>query len=227
MIDSQIKRSVYAGTGTLEIGEKAKIGKDLYYAASDNEANISPSAKIAGSIYKTETINPQDDARASARKNIPGVMNGFKFGSELISFLGALIIGYIYFKLFGKHFEKTADLISSSFWKTFGIGFLVSIAFIPALIIMLITIIGIPVAGVAIPTFMIVSYLAKLIVGLALGKWISQKFNWKMSTFAVFALGLLVIYVLKMIPVVGIFTGFAVVWIGRGAFALNLTSKND
>ncbi len=227
-IDSQIKRSVYAGTGTLTIGGETKIGKDLYYASGNNQANISANAKIAGSTYKSEVKSARGSVNIKAvKKQIPAVMNTVKLVTTLVSFIGALIVGLLYLKLFGKHFTLSTGIVSKSFWKSLGVGFLVSIAFIPGLIILLITVIGIPLAGLAFLMLLLYSYLAKIVVGSAFGSWISQKLNWKISTYGAFAFGLLIIYLLGLIRVIGFATGLVVLWTGLGALTLRMFSKSD
>lgn len=228
-IDSQIKRNVYAGTGSLTVGPDTVIGKNLYYASGKNQgqANISSSAKIMGTIHRSEMKTPQKDINIeTAKKKIPAVINAFKLFATVISFTGALIAGFLYLKLFGKHFIKTADTVSRLFWKSFGTGFLITIAFIPGLIILCITVVGIPVAGLVFLIFLLYSYLAKIAVGSAFGNWISKKFNWKISTYGTFVLGLLAIYILKFIPVVGFLAGLAVFWTGLGALTLATFSKS-
>lgn len=225
-IDSQIKRSVYAGTGSLTIGENARIGKDLYYESNTQTgANISPGAKIAGSVYKSEVDTAKTDINVS--RKIPGMASGAKVFSTIISFAGAIIIYLLYFKLFGKHLTQTKNIISKSFWKSLGVGFLVTIAFIPGLIILFITIIGIPVAGLAITMLSLYSYLAKIVVGVAFGDWLLQKFNWKMSIFWAFTIGLLVIDILKLIPFAGFLVGLVVLWTGLGALTIRMFSKSE
>jgi len=118
-------------------------------------------------------------------------------------------------------------VVSNSFWKSFGTGFLIVIAFIPVLIILLITIVGIPLAGLAILIFALFSYFAQIVVAGAFGSWISQKFNWKMSMFGAFVFGLLLIDILKLIPVIGFFTGLAVFWAGLGALTLHASSETN
>jgi len=229
LIDSQVQRSVYAGTGSLTVGSEARIGKDLYYASGNEQgrANISQKAKIVGSIYKSEIDTAQKNAQMeAAKKRLPAAKNAVKFGTSIISFIGALIVGFLYFKLFGKHFTQTSGMVSDSFWKTLGVGFLVSISFIPGLIILLITVVGIPLAGLAVLMLLLYSYLAKIVVGSTLGHWISQKFNRKMSTYGAFALGLLLIYFLKMIPVIGFAVGLVVLWSGVGAFSLRMFQRS-
>lgn len=229
-VNSKVGRSVYVGAGTLTIGESAKIGKDLYYASgrSDGEVSISQSAKIAGSVYKSEINTAQKKADVEAlRKEIPGFMNSARAFVSLLSFVGALIIGFIYMRLFGRHFEGTVGILTGSFWKSFGVGFLVSASFIPAMIILLVTVIGIPVAGMAFLMLLLYSSLAKIVAGSALGNIISLKMNRKMSVYGAFVLGLLLIYLLKMIPMVGFIVGLTVFWGGLGALTLRVFSKAD
>jgi hypothetical protein len=225
-IDSQVKRSVYAGAGSLTIGDGARIGKDLYYGSGNNQANISSDAKIAGNTYKSELKTPEREV-STLQKQTPTLLKGFTFGTSLISFIGALIVGFLYFKFFPKGFAGSAKLVSESFWKSLGVGFLVTICTIPALLIMAITIVGLPVAGIAIVMLTLYSYLAKIVVGSALGVWISQKMKWKVSTYGAFALGLLAFYILKFIPVVGGLAGLAVLWSGLGALTLRMLQKAD
>ncbi len=229
-LNSQVKRSVYAGTGSLTIGGDARIGKDLYYASGKDQgqANISDKAKIAGSIYKSEINTAQKSADIeAAKKKIPAILGTIKVFTTIISFIGALIVGFLYLKLFGKHFAQTASLVSQSFWKSFGVGFLVTIAFIPGLIILLLTVIGVPLAGLALLMLLLYSYLAKIVVGSALGNWLAQKFSWQLSTYGAFALGLFAFYLLKMIPLVGALVCLTVLWVGLGALTLRVFSKSD
>lgn len=227
-VDSQVKRSVYVGTGSLTIGGNAKIGKDLYYATGKEpgQTNISTTAKIAGSTYKSEMRTPQPKIEAKTIRNkIPTILGTFKVISTFISFVGAMIIGFLYLKLFGGHLNQAVNMITTAFWKTFGVGFLVTISFIPALIILLVTVIGIPLAGLAILVLILFSLLAKFAVGMAAGKWVITKTGWKMSLYWTMVLGLAIFYLIKLIPVVGFITGIIVLWIGLGAFTLGVLTQ--
>jgi hypothetical protein len=225
-IDSQVKRSVYAGAGSLTIGDGAIIGKDLYYGSGNNQANISTNAKIAGSTYKSEVDTGEKDIEAF-RKEAPALMRGFRLGGTVISFIGALIVGFLYLKFFPKGFTGSAKLVSEAFWKSLGVGFLITICTIPALLLLAITVVGLPVAGIAIVVLTLYSYLAKIVVGSALGGWISRKMKWKASAYGAFALGLLVFYILKFIPYVGGLAGLVVLWSGLGALTLRMLQKAE
>ena len=225
-IDSQVKRSVYAGAGSLTIGENTYIGKDLYYA-SDREGknvNISNNAIIAGTTYKSAgKTMPKIDTQSA--KKFTSVFYGARVFTSILSFLGALLVGFLYFKFFNKHFNQTAKIVSKSFWKSLGLGFLIMIAFIPGIVILLITVIGIPLAGLIFLTFLFYMYLAKIVVGSAFGNWISQKFKWKVSTYMAFAIGLFAILILKLVPFIGFLAGLVVLWSGLGALTLRTFSK--
>lgn len=224
-IDSQIRRNAYLATRGLTLGDNTVVSKDLYYAGQEGMVVISPKAKITGQIYKTEA-KVSDKEIASARKNVPQAIRSMGIIGALIAYLSALLVGYLYFKFFNKHFIKTANYISSSFIKALGIGFLAFIAFFPGVIILLITLIGAPVAGLAILIFLLFAYLTKLVVGLAIGNWMGKQFNWKLTTFKAFMAGLFIFYLVRMIPVVGGLAGFIVFLSGLGALILQTFSQS-
>jgi cytoskeletal protein CcmA (bactofilin family) len=171
-INSQVGRSVYAGAGSLTVGESAVIGKDLYYAAgSPEQANISGSAKITGNTYKAESNIERKNIEAVQAK-APAIFRTARVLTELVAFAGALIVGFLCLKFFNKTFTETSKFVAGSFWKSLGIGFVVTLAFIPGIIILLITVIGIPLAGLAFLLLLLYMYLAKIVIGLCFGNWL-------------------------------------------------------
>ena len=220
-VDSQIKRSLYAGTGNLMIGGNTLIGKDLYYAVGNEQggASISPQAKISGNIYKSEvdTSTPQQTAKAS--------YSGVKLMAGLLSLAGSLVVAFFYLKFFGDHFTQVSKLLTTSFWKSLGVGFLVTIAAVPGFILLLVTVVGIPLAGVSFLVFLLFAYLAKIVVSQPLGEWISKKLNWKISFYGASAFGLLTMYIIGVIPFFGPLVGLVIFWVGLGALTLQTLSK--
>lgn len=223
-LDSQIKRSVYAGVGSINMGKNVKVGKDFYYASDPNQTVISDGAKVTGNTYKAETKNTNKFDSELAKKKFETFANDFRVVSKAVSLFGALIIGFLYLKLFGKHFEESSNIVSSNLFKSLGIGFLVMIGLVPAIFILLITVVGAPVVGVLLLVFMLYSYLAKLVVGMSVGKYLVKRFGWKMSVYAGFAVGMALIYVLKMVPVVGGFVTIFTYLTGLGALVLQTLS---
>lgn len=223
-IDSQIKRNVFVGTGILSIGDNARIGRDLYYGTGENQASISSSAKIVGTTHKAETNVPQKQEAEKIKNAAPKLFNAVSLAVSFGAFLGSLLVAFLYFKLFGKHFTGSSEIVSSSFWKSLGVGFLVMIALVPGIIVLLITMIGLPVAGLAFLIFLIFSYLAKIVVGSVLGGWIFKRINVKASVYGACAFGLLTIFVVSRIPFIGGLFGFIVFLAGLGALTIQTFS---
>ena len=225
MIDSRVTRSVYAGTGNLNIGSDAQIGKDLYYATGESKATISPDATILGSTFKSEYTYTKPNVDVGVmQKNAMKAAVATKVGMTIVWFLGALLVGFAYMKLAEKQFSQTAGIVTQSFWKSLGIGFLVAMAFVPAIIILSVTVIGLPLAGISVLLFILYSCLAGIIIARALGSRL-LKANKKAPVFGAFALGLLLIKIVEMIPFVGFMTGLVVFWSGLGALTMQLFTK--
>lgn len=225
-VDSTIQRSVYVGAAQLALGPNTTIGKDLYYSAEKDQSHIDKSAKISGEIHKSEFQATQKNTQV-ARRQMRAVLGTIRLFGWIVSFVGALIVGFIYLKLSGRNLEKNTNVLASSLWLCLGVGFLITIAFVPGILILLTTVIGIPLAGLAVLFMFLYWYLAKIVVGSALGSWMANVARWKLSPFWTFVLGLFAIYVLKLIPFIGFLTGLAVFWFGLGAQALTLLSKGD
>lgn len=224
-IDSEVKRNVMVGAETLFLGENTKIDKNLYYAVSQNEgeADISQKAVILGETHKADTKALREKAQ-TAQKDASTVFSKAKTGSSLISYLGALIISLILFKFFNPFITNAANKVSQSPWKSLGVGILITIGFIPAILILLISIIGIPLAGILILLLTLYGYLAKIVVGKALGNLLSTKLSLR-GSFLPFAVGLLIVYILRLIPHLGGVAGAIIFWLGIGAIFASIFSK--
>lgn len=229
LLDSSVGGEARLGGGNITLGPNAKVAKDLYYAVDENQGKVAmdEAATVAGETHKTQYNMNANSSLMTVRNEIPRLLRGFGTVSNILSYLGALLVGFVYLKFFKAHFTGTAELAAKSFWKSLGVGLLVSILMIPALILLTITVVGAPLAGVTFMLLMIFFYLNKLIVGLCFGNWLSKRFSWKTSTYGAFALGLLGLYILRMIPFVGLFTNLAILWVGLGALTLNLLKKTS
>jgi hypothetical protein len=222
-IDSTVGGEVRVGAGSISLGPDARIAKDFYYTVGRDTGtvNISDSATVGGTINKVENKFAGKKDVEQAGKNLPKVFAGIGLVARTISLIGALIIGFLALKLFNKTFSGSANIAAKSFFSSLGVGFLICIAAFPALLILALTGVGIPLAGLLVLILLINIYLAKIVAGLAVGNWLSAKFNWKKpSVYTVFAVGLVVVYLLKMIPFLGFFISLVVLWTGLGSLAL-------
>ncbi len=228
-LDATIKRNAVVGAGSITVGPNTKISKDLYYAVGNNQKEIivPSTAVISGSIHKSSSEFNTPNIEA-AKKEFTAAAKTARVFALVGGFLSALLVGYLYLHFFKNQLVRASDLVGKSFWKSFGIGFVIIIMALPALVILLITLVGVPLAGILFLILLIYLYLAKIVVGFAVGKWLVEKLKWsKVSEFLALALGLLAIYILKIVPVVNVFFGIIVLWSGLGALAITFTSKKD
>jgi len=118
---------------------------------------------------------------------------GFLFTLLMILFLFFLSI--ISLALVPRNIQKIKDEISRNAWKSALIGFLGEILILPAFILLLITIIGIPVALLILPLFILIAMiLGYTSVSLIVGEKLKQNTNLKPQTpMLTLALGILAV----------------------------------
>ena len=223
-LNSKVGGEVRLGAGEISVGPDTKIAKDLYYTVGEEgrEIKMSEGATVSGKIQKIENKFTDRAEIEKAKTGFSGAFKAFSLIGTIISFLGALIVGYLGLRFFPKTFTESSKLVSTSFLKSLGVGFLVTIVIVPILIVLAITGVGLPLAGILFLIFLINFYLAKIVVSVSLGEWITKKFNWKFkSAYGVFAVGLLAFYILKMIPIFGFLISLVVLWIGLGALTIH------
>jgi hypothetical protein len=226
-INSEVGGEARLGAGDISLGPNAKIGKDLYYTVGEEGKNIkmAEGAVVSGKVQKVVQKFADKKGIEKAKTGISSAFKTVNIFMTLISFIGAFIVGYLGLKYFPKLFSESASLVSKSFFKSLGIGFLVTLAALPVLIILVLTGVGAALAGILFLVFLLYLYLSKLVVSVSLGNWIAEKFNWKMSVYGVFAVGLFGVYLLKEFPYFGFILGLVILWSGLGAMVINLKSS--
>jgi carbonic anhydrase/acetyltransferase-like protein (isoleucine patch superfamily) len=243
-VNSPIGRNVFVGAGTVDLnssvggearvaggiitlGPDANIAKDFTYAINEQEGslNISDTASVSGSINRSEYKFATEEEVEMARSGFSKVFRAVRGVTQLISLVGALIVGLLALRFFNKFFTKATSHVEKSFWKSLGVGFLVIIAAIPTFVLLAITGVGLSLVWVLFLLLMLGIYFSKIVVALCLGNWLVDKLGKrKISVYAVFAIGLLALYILKFIPVIGFFTSVVVLFSGLGALTLHLKS---
>jgi cytoskeletal protein CcmA (bactofilin family) len=220
-LDSSVGGEVKLGGGKIDLGPKTSIGGSLTYTLDETGSNftMAEGATVAGQIKKIETKSATA-FRARTKAN-QAALRSTRFGLGFISFLGALIIGFLWVRFLPKWAEEITGIIKKSFFPSLGTGLLVTILALPVLLLMAITVIGLPLAGISFTVLMFSFYLSKIALGFWAGDFLGQKLGGKkMSLYASFTLGLFVVYVLKGLPYVGIFFSLLIGLTGLGSLFL-------
>ncbi|OGD84587.1 hypothetical protein A2165_02415, partial [Candidatus Curtissbacteria bacterium RBG_13_40_7] len=215
-LGSTIDGDVVAGVGQLILTPNASVAGNLTYW-SDQDVQVQPGAEILGQTTHNFPPKPQKD---QPQKVFAKVALTFK----IIGFISALIIGFLLIRFLPVFTKKTTETINQKFWNSLGLGFL-SIVLIPIVFIILILIVvTIPLALMLLVAFLITLYLAKIFVALWVGQMILQRLDRKLGDYWTYLLGLVVIYIVTWIPIIGWLVGLIVLLTGVGA--LQLTKYN-
>lgn len=197
--------------GSLTIQKNAKIAGDLNYTAA-KDATVESGAEISGKINK---IMPEKGEKTS--------FNAMMLLGKLISLLGMLVVGmfFVYFWRF-KIIIFTDEILKTPM-KYLGLGAAYFIITPILCFILLLTVIGAPLAGIAIGLYSIAIYLAKIVAGIGLAVFLLEKFKTskgkkplKMELMKVMFIGVIVFFILINIPILGWIVNLVGMFIGLG-----------
>lgn len=216
-----IDNDVFALLGDIHLYPSAKVGGDV--VAIGGKVMRDEGAQVGGNIVET-TISGETVAAVSGF--IPAIGLTVLLGSvifKLFMFLGFLALAVLLATLMTKQVGQISCKIESSWLKALLWGILGSLLICPIALVLAITIVGIPLIAVE---FVLVS--VAMVLGLAaasqlIGKKIFKAFKRPgkpMVTEA--ALGIVILFLIDLIPVIGKIVWCVVMLIGFGAA---ITSK--
>lgn len=191
----------------LYLYDKAVLSGNLKYTAV-SEAEIGSGARILG-----ETVFTPIKASKKAIEKFPVSFKKFALALDAIGILSVFVLGLIVLYFVPKILDRIYAAMKEKTWSNIGIG-LVALVVVPLLAIMvLFTVVGIPLALMAIAAYAALLYFAKVVVSVALGRLIAERFKWNLHKILSFMLGLAVFSVASFMPFVGWFLVFgAVLW---------------
>lgn len=200
----------------LLVTESAIIQGNLFYTAS-HEGKINEGATINGDYGFTEK------KQAITQKD---VLN--KFWTFIISLFSALIVGLVLITIAKSQLEKSSKSIIEKPLGALGWG--VAIMFLAPLccIIMLATIIGIPLALIALAAWISALYISKIVTGIALGKIINDKYRQEKPLSPVWQMivGIVATWILINVPFLGWVLALFAIWLGLGGLWLSFKKEN-
>ncbi|MFH1485844.1 MAG: hypothetical protein ABIH46_07215 [Chloroflexota bacterium] len=202
-------------TDNLTISDGARIEGNLEYEGAA-EGAIAPGAIIGGQTIYT------------VRKESPEASQGWQAGDivrKVVTLLMLFVAGLFIVLVFPQHSREVAEAVQQRTWLTLGWGALVLLVTPFALGVVLITVVGIPLAIVGFALYILGLYLSQVFIGLFLGRAIWKALSWPDTRWwALLQLltGLIILAVLANLPWVGFLVGLAIAVFGLGAMWLSL-----
>jgi cytoskeletal protein CcmA (bactofilin family) len=199
----EVGKEAQLASDNLTLTGSAVVGGSLVYYG-DTELHRDPNAQVKGEVKHIARDKPQRHNEHSVWGILWGLASLYVAGAVMLWLAPTLLRG-------------GAQTILSRPWAALGIGAAVLLLAIPVLIILMITLIGFPLALLLVVMYAVALYLAKFVVALAIGSLIARRTDWTPNPYADAAIGLILLTILELIPVVGGFVTFVTLVVGSGA----------
>ncbi len=194
------------------VPKTAILDGNLDYA-SDQEASVSAEAKIAGTVQRTAAGR----ALAQVGSRVQRSFFQARFGVNFLSYLSLLLLGLLLLKIAPRQVTAVSKLIGEQPWRSLGLG-LLGLTLTPLIIVVLmVTVIGLPLAVIAGGGYALMIGTSPLFTGLFVGRKVFDLANLKENTYAMLAVGLLLLQLILALPVVGGFVGLLSLLTAMGA----------
>ncbi|MCO8267250.1 polymer-forming cytoskeletal protein [Haloferax sp. AB510] len=223
-LDGAVAGNVRVGAEELAVGPTARVGGSLEYDAAT--ATVDSAAVVDGGVRQVDGLVVASPVVAGAPFQfgqfeapvIPGwVVSGYWLLANFV--LGAIIV------LVAPDFaRRVTGLGTKKAVRSGGVGLLAIVAVPIVLLLLLLTIVGIPLSLAGGVGFLLVLWVAGIYGALVLGTWLLSLADYDNRWAALFA-GLFVLAVLDFVPLGGVLE-FVVLLVGLGAFALALRGES-
>ena len=192
----------------------AKILGDFKYK-SKKQAKIESGAQVTGQTLWTKKEKEEEKPK--------GVFTAKCLITEILFLLALMITGIVLTLIFKKNAYQAKRAVTASFLKSLGWGFVFMVCIPIAIIILIVTILGIPIAIISLFAYAVLIYIAKIPVATALGGMIIKAFGkqGESSLIPSMLLGLIVLTFLLNIPYLEWLIYFIVLFTGFGAILIS------
>lgn len=220
VIGNEIGGDLSGTFGELQLTDRAKVSGDLNYE-SNNEANLSNEAIITGTTNRF--FSDKTGPRSKKGKMFRNVSAPVEIAGFIISFL----LGWLMIVLLPERKEKILSTFAKKPAKSLLIGALL-LCFMPIMLVLLaVSLVGLPLALFLIPTFILLAYLSRILIVLYFGKRFGKRLKLPANELVALFLGLLVYYLLRMVPYLATLVLLLVTLSGLGSLILSFKSDKN
>ncbi len=193
-----VKHDAVAVGGSIHLGPDARIGGDA--VSVGGKITKEPGATIGGDVVEVSPISISPVVPAFSWKNVAPLLIIIK----LVTFLGFLGMALLAALLIPKQLGTIAFHVEENFIKSFAVGLLAFVLFLPIMILMIISIIGIIFIPLVLFILLMAIILGYIAISQVIGKKVGQLLkNMHLSMMVEITIGLVILAVLGLIPFVG------------------------
>lgn len=216
-LDNEIGGNVQAWVGRLSISPETTVAGDLIYW-SDQEASIQQGAEIGGETTKKQprVSTPSEEDIKNIAQQIGRAGVKARYGITVFKFISSLIIGLLLIRFYPNFMNLGLEKLEEKPWTNLGVGFAVLFLTPILLILMMITLIGIPLALILGFSYGLMLYFAKFFVVFWAGRALIKQFGNKPVPGWSMVIGLAVYFLISFIPFVNFWVKFFTLVLGLG-----------
>lgn len=207
-LNGTVDGDVRAGAETVVLGPSAAVGGTVRYDAETFARD--PGATVGGSVVRDERLGQTVTADP-----VPGWVGA------LYGLLANVLLGVLLLAVFPAFSDRVADAVTERPARSTGVGLVTILAVPLVLVLVALTIVGIPLSLVGAVSFAVLVWAAVVYGQYALGVWVLS-FVDRESRWLALAVGLVGVTVLGAVPVLGALLDLAVFLLGLGALVLAL-----
>ncbi len=220
-VNNTIDGDLTARVESARLTSNAQVNGDFEYWSQENVL-VDKNAYISGTVSRHDVAG---DIKVPSKRDLTKIWATIGVALKSISFMTTLIVGLLLIKLFPKCIKNTSSKVSKKFWISFFVGLLGLIVTPILVVVLLITVIGAPLGLMIVPLFITFVFISRIFGIIALGNLLTVKvLRKKEKTIWGFVIGILVYYLLTLVPFVGAITKAFIVTAGFGAGLMS--SKN-
>ena len=215
-------KTEFVAEQNVKISESAKFKNTVNYGYT-KELDLKPNLAEGVTSKLDSDLLQEKTTRQDIMKNMFSGMLVFRILSA------ALVILIIYI-LLGKFISKATKNLENSkdFRKAFLYGILLFFLPISIIILLFVSLIGIPLALFVTFAYLSLIFFSQSITSLIIAQWLNHKYDLKQPRIQIFlvALGIyILIYLLKFIPIIGVAIGLILTYIAFGALIIEYRKK--
>jgi cytoskeletal protein CcmA (bactofilin family) len=208
VVEGEIGGDASLGASTITVAPTAVVDGDLAY---DGNLTLSDEARIDGEVRQDDDLGVQGPL-------VPGWV-GWAYG-----LLANLLLGAVALLVFPRFSAGLADRAASDPLRSAGVGLLLLVAIPVLLILLFISLIGIPLGLIGMLVYGLVLWLGYVYGSFAVGSWLLSLADPENRWLALFV-GLLAISLIGLLPILGGLVQFVVLLLGLGALGLGLRNR--
>lgn len=213
-ISGTVSGNINAYTETFTLNQAA-VGGDVNYW-SDREALVTGNSSVSGQLMRHEA-----DKQKSISEGAKSVGMAWDVFSTVSSMLITLILGLLVIRFIPRYTKRSNEIMQKEFGKSLFRGFLAFTIIPVVLVLIAVTILGLPLAIFGTIGFALYLYIVRIYAIVAIGSYTFRLAKNTGTLTKSFIVGLLIYYLLTLIPVVGLIVKIVVLIAALGAAVTN------